>query len=76
MVCSVTSPAGKGRLASDDGLITLAMAILGPDWGSWDVLEHDIRMAREFGLVSSSHTRRREACVVPDAYRRRFEIFD
>ena len=39
----------KGRLASDDGLITLAMAILGPDWGSWDVLEHDIRMAREFG---------------------------
>ena len=60
----------KGRLASDDGRITLAMAILGPDWGTWDVVEHDIRMAREFGLVSSSHTRRREDCVVPDGYHR------
>jgi 5-methylthioadenosine/S-adenosylhomocysteine deaminase len=60
----------KGRLASDDGRVTLAMAILGPDWGSWEVVEHDIRMAREFGLVSSSHTRRREDCVVPDGYAR------
>jgi 5-methylthioadenosine/S-adenosylhomocysteine deaminase len=60
----------KGRLASDDGLVTLAMAILGPDWGAWEVVQHDIRMAREFGLVSSSHTRRREDCVVPDGYAR------
>ncbi len=60
----------KGRLAGDDGRVTLAMAILGPDWGSWEVVEHDIRMARELGLVSSSHTRRREDCVVPDGYRR------
>ena len=58
----------KGRLASDDARVTLAMAILGPDWGAWEVVEHDIRMAREFGLVSSSHTRRREDCVVPDGY--------
>jgi cytosine/adenosine deaminase-related metal-dependent hydrolase len=34
------------------------------------VVEHDIQMAREFGLVSSSHTRRREDCVVPDGYAR------
>ncbi len=60
----------KGRLASDDGRVTLAMAILGPDWGTWEVVEHDIRMAREFGLISSSHTRRREDCVVPDGYAR------
>ena len=60
----------KGRLASDDGRVTLAMAILGPDWGAWEVVEHDIRMAREFGLVSSSHTRPREHCVVPDGYAR------
>ena len=60
----------KGRLASDDGRVTLAMAILGPDWGAWEVVEHDIRMAREFGLVSSSHTRRREDCVVSDGYAR------
>ena len=58
----------KGRLSSNDSIVTLAMAILGPDWGSWDVVEHDIRMAREFGLVSSSHTRRREDCVVKDGY--------
>jgi cytosine/adenosine deaminase-related metal-dependent hydrolase len=46
------------------------MAILGPDWGAWEVVEQDIRMAREFGLVSSSHTRRREDCYVPDGYAR------
>ena len=45
-----------GRLASDDGLITLAMAILGPDWGEYDVAVHDIRLAREYGLVNSAHT--------------------
>ena len=60
----------KGRLASDDGLITLAMAILGPAWSTWEVLEHDIRLAREFGLVSSSHTRRREDSLTPDGYYR------
>src|SRR5262245_30197744 len=60
----------KGRLASDDARVTLAMAILGPDWGAWEVVDHDIKMAREFGLVSSSHTRRREDCVVPDGYKR------
>ena len=41
----------KGRLASNDGRITLAMAILGPDWSTWEVVEHDIRLARELGLV-------------------------
>lgn len=60
----------KGRLAGNDGRVTLAMAILGPDWGAWEVVEHDIRMAREFGLYSSSHTRRREDCVVPNGYAR------
>ena len=59
----------KGRLASDDGRVTLAMAILGPDWGAWEVVEHDIRMAREFGLVSSSHTRRRRSAWCPTAMR-------
>lgn len=60
----------KGRLASNHGRVTLAMAILGPDWGAWEVVEHDIRMAREFDLVSSSHIRRREDCVVPNGYAR------
>jgi cytosine/adenosine deaminase-related metal-dependent hydrolase len=60
----------KGRFSANDSRVTLAMAILGPDWGAWDVVVHDIRMAREFDLVSSSHTRRREDCVVPDGYKR------
>lgn len=45
-----------GRFASDDGLLTLAMAILGPDWGEYDVAVHDIRLAREYGLLNSAHT--------------------
>ena len=60
----------KGRLASNEGRVTLAMAILGPDYSVWDVVEHDIRMAREYGLVSSSHTRRKEESVLPDGYAR------
>jgi len=48
--------------------VTLAMAILGPDWGAWEVVEHDIRMAREFASFRRRHTRRREDCVVPDGY--------
>ena len=60
----------KGRLASNDGRITLAMAILGPDWSTWEVVEHDIRLARELGLVASSHTRRNEDSMNPDGYAR------
>ena len=45
-----------GRFATDEGLMTLAMAILGPDWGEYDVAVHDIRLAREYGLVNSAHT--------------------
>lgn len=44
-----------GRLGSDDALITLAMAILGPEYSTTDVMLQDFRLAREFGLVSSSH---------------------
>lgn len=45
-----------GRLASDDRLVTLAMAILGPDIGTYEVTAHDIRLAREYGLIASAHT--------------------
>jgi len=60
-----------GRFATDDGLLTLAMAILGPDWGEYDVAEHDIRLAREYGLVNSAHTYGRKGKrVVEDGYPR------
>jgi cytosine/adenosine deaminase-related metal-dependent hydrolase len=45
-----------GRLASDDRLVTLAMATLGPDHASYDVCAQEIRLAREYGLVHSAHT--------------------
>ncbi|MBB3181991.1 amidohydrolase family protein [Variovorax sp. Sphag1AA] len=61
----------KGRFASDDRLVTLAMAILGPDWGEYDVAAHDIRLAREFGLINSAHTYGRKGKrVVEDGYPR------
>ena len=44
-----------GRLSSDDGLITLAMAILGADYSPLEVALHDMRLAREYGLLSSAH---------------------
>ncbi|MGZ8230819.1 MAG: amidohydrolase family protein [Burkholderiales bacterium] len=56
-----------GRLASDQRLVTLAMAILGPDHATYDVCAHDIRLAREYGLVHSAHTWGREGQrKVPD----------
>ncbi|MPS30146.1 MAG: hypothetical protein E2576_18485 [Alcaligenaceae bacterium] len=60
-----------GRLGTDDGLVTLAMAILGPDWGEYDVAVHDIRLAREYGLFNSAHTYGRKGKrVVEDGYPR------
>ncbi|MGL4291607.1 MAG: amidohydrolase family protein, partial [Phreatobacter sp.] len=45
----------RGRLASDDRLVTLAMAILGPEISTAEVCLADYRLAREFGLVSTCH---------------------
>jgi cytosine/adenosine deaminase-related metal-dependent hydrolase len=60
-----------GRLASDDRLVTAAMAILGPDWGEYEVAEHDIRLAREYGVINSAHTYGRKGKrVVEDGYPR------
>jgi 5-methylthioadenosine/S-adenosylhomocysteine deaminase len=50
----------KGRFASDDGRITLAMAILGPDDATYEVVRENLQMAREFGIFSSAHTWGRE----------------
>lgn len=46
----------KGRLASDDGLITMAMCIQGIGFSVWDCIEHDVRLARDMGLRWSNHT--------------------
>ena len=58
-----------GRLASDDGLVTMALAILGPDYGTYEVAEADIRVAREFGIINSAHTAGRQGKrMVPDGF--------
>ncbi len=54
----------KGRFASNDQLLTLGLALLGPQYSTWEVFEHDIRLAREFGLVSTSHATRRNADAI------------
>tara|TARA_R110002020_G_scaffold113518_5_gene261070 strand:+ start:21247 stop:22620 length:1374 start_codon:yes stop_codon:yes gene_type:complete len=45
----------KGRLASDDALVTMGLAILGPQIGTEAVLLEDLRLGREFDLVTSMH---------------------
>ena len=45
----------NGPFASDDGLVTLALVIPGPDFTTYEVTRHDIELAREFGLISSAH---------------------
>jgi 5-methylthioadenosine/S-adenosylhomocysteine deaminase len=61
----------KGRLASDGRLVTMALAILGPDLSTYDVTVADIRLARELGLLHSAHTWGRAAQRrTPDGMRR------
>lgn len=58
-----------GRLASDEGLVRLAMAILGPDYSTLEVCRQDFRAARDFGLLSSAHAWGRANRLVPGGYR-------
>lgn len=43
------------RIPGDDGKIGLAMAILGPEYGTLEVAETDLRLARELGLMTTAH---------------------
>ncbi len=45
----------KGRLAADEGLVTMGLAILGPQMSVQEVCNHDFRLARDLGLVASMH---------------------
>jgi cytosine/adenosine deaminase-related metal-dependent hydrolase len=42
-------------LASDDALVTLAMAARGPEFTTIETTEHDVRLARELGLRITIH---------------------
>ncbi|MCL4186558.1 MAG: amidohydrolase family protein [Rhodobacteraceae bacterium] len=58
----------KGAFASDDGLLRLAMCILGPDYSTIDVCRQDFALAREMGIISSSHVWGRENRLVEGGY--------
>ena len=45
----------KGKLHNDTELVTLAMAILGPDYSTKEVTLKDFQLAKEFNLLSSAH---------------------
>jgi 5-methylthioadenosine/S-adenosylhomocysteine deaminase len=45
----------KGRFASDEGLITFGLAILGPYYSIYEVTRQDVLLAREFDLLASMH---------------------
>ncbi len=63
----------NGRLASDDGLVTMALGILGPDFGTDAVFLEDLKLAREFGLVSSAHVWNASWRVAPEGYENAFK---
>lgn len=60
----------KGRLSDDEALVTLALAMLGPDYSTWEVTLHDFQLAREYGLLSSAHIWGTPDRLVPKGYHR------
>lgn len=45
----------RERFPSDDGLLTLAMGIRGPDYATDEVVRQDIELARELDIPASMH---------------------
>ena len=60
----------KTEFSSDDGLLGLAMAALGVDFSTWDVTEHDFRLAKELDIVISTHVWGAPNRLNPDGYAR------
>ncbi len=59
----------KGRFASDNGLLTFGLAILGPYYSTYDVTKADLALAREFDLFASMHVGGGTG-LVPDCFER------
>lgn len=45
----------EGRLSADDALVTMGLAILGPQLSVWEVCEADFKLARDMALIASMH---------------------
>lgn len=60
----------KGRFAAnDDGLLSMAMCILGPDYAGIEVNRHDFALARECDLMTSAHVWGGNQRKTPGGYR-------
>jgi 5-methylthioadenosine/S-adenosylhomocysteine deaminase len=59
----------KTRFSSDQQLLTLGMAILGPHYSTYEVAVEDFKLAREMGLIASMHCAG-AAARVPDGWDR------
>ncbi|CAN5379408.1 amidohydrolase family protein [soil metagenome] len=60
----------KGRLSDDSRLVTLALALPGPHWSTWEASLANFELAAEYDLISSSHATKRPAdALAPDGYR-------
>lgn len=59
----------KTRFATDDGLLSLGLAILGPHYSTYDVAVADFKLARDQGLIASMHCAGGEART-PDGWDR------
>ncbi len=57
------------KLPTEDGLVSLGLAILGPHYSTYEVAQQDFRLAREFGLIASMHCAGAEART-PDGWDR------
>jgi 5-methylthioadenosine/S-adenosylhomocysteine deaminase len=58
----------RGRLAADDALVTLGLAVLGPQMAVWEVCDADARLARDLGLLASMHVS--GPLLTPDGFER------
>ena len=59
----------KTRFSSDDALVTLGLAILGPHYSTYEVAVSDFKLAREYDLIASMHCAGAEART-PDGWDR------
>jgi 5-methylthioadenosine/S-adenosylhomocysteine deaminase len=58
----------KGRLSSDEALVTMGLAILGPQMSTQEVFFQDLRLAKEHNLVVSLHHSMAKM-MAPDGYK-------
>lgn len=58
----------KSRFSSDDGLMKMGLAILGPFISTYEVFLEDCRLAKEFDMIASMHVS--GPLRVPDGYER------